>query len=286
MAKHSKIDKKIMEAMIYSGAMDSFGYTRNALLESMDKILNLASEMKKAGDQISLFDLTPEFDEVRKIHIENVPEFKKREKLEKEREYAGFYVTEHPLDEYADYLRLEGVLEISSLLPDEDETGIGNVSPYEDQNVKVAGIIRDLKIKYTKTEQKPFSVFSLEDQSGDIRAVCFPDRHEMHYDVLSENNIVVVEGQVRTNDFGTQIIVQNIYSIDAKWKRPRAIWVKVSDEMRARRLIRFVSENRGEVPVYFLYNNKKYQVKEKIQLDLMTLSQLQDMFGQNVKVVY
>lgn len=294
MAKHSKIDKKIMEAMIYSGALDCFEGTRNAKLEVMEKILASASEEKKVhqSGQLDLFSLYEEFESIRKIPIPDLPEFPKKYKLEKEKEYAGFYVTEHPLDEYAGYFVREGVMEIGFLLPEEDEQeafgGMGAKSAYDGEVVKVAGVITSLRTLYTKKEQKPLCVFTLEDRTGEIKAVCFSDRIEMNYDKLMEGKVVIVQGQIKSDDFGTQIIVRNMFDIEAiaKSEKPKAVWAKINDESKVKELLAFVRENKGDVPVYFLYKNRKYQSDTNINLNFMTFSRLQDMFGTNVKVVY
>lgn len=296
MAKHSKIDKKILEAMVYSGAVDSFEGTRSAKLKVLDKILNSASEEKKLHNsgQMDLFSMFEEFQELKKIQIPEMPEFHKKYKLEKEKEYAGFYVTEHPLDDYVDYFVREGVYEIGFLKHEEDDEMIevdGEIqheNNYDGEIVKIAGVIKDLKIHYTKRDQKPLYVFELEDKTGEIKAVIFSDRIEMNQDKLVEGKVVMIQGQIKVDEFDTQIIVRNMFDIEAivKSEKPKCVWVKSDDQNKVQNLFDFVKSNRGDLPVYVLYRGKKYQANDSIDLNFANFSKLQDMFGNNVKVVY
>ncbi|WCF11449.1 DNA polymerase III subunit alpha (plasmid) [Paenibacillus thiaminolyticus] len=291
MAKHSKIDKKIMESMVFSGAVDSFEGTRSAKLEILEKVLNSASTEKKLSQsgQLDLFSMFEEFEVYKKIEVPKTPEFQKKYKLEKEKEYAGFYVSEHPLDEYVDYFVREGVSEIGYFKDsgevEEEETQNYN---HDGEIVKIAGIIKDLKIFYTKRDQKPLYVFSLEDHTGDIKSVIFSDRIELNQDKLVEGKVVMIQGQIKVDEFDTQIIVRNMFDIEAmvKSEKPKLIWVKSNDRNKVQELFSFVNSNLGELPVYVLYQGKKYQANNRIDLNFATFSRLQDMFGNNLKVVY
>ena len=125
-------------------------------------------------------ELYPDLQELFTLPLPEVEEFNRRLKLEKELEYAGFYITEHPIDEYAHLLINEGVEDIALLVESGDSDGleeesdsvvVNSLSPedvtdemegtlgaraYEDGDfVKVAGVIKGLTIKYSSTDQKP-----------------------------------------------------------------------------------------------------------------------------------
>jgi DNA polymerase-3 subunit alpha len=306
MAISAKIDKKIMEAMIYSGAVDSYEGTRNAKLYVLEEMLKYASDVKKEAknvDQIDLFDFAEEveidmgmdLDELkRKVPTPDMLEMPKKIKLEKENEYAGFYVTEHPLDDYVEYFAREGVYELGFLNHEEEEEGeeevegLGQSFNYDGENVKIAGIIKEMKIFYTKKDNKPIYIFNVEDKTGELKAVCFADRIELNQDKLVEGKVVMIEGQIKLDDFGTQIIVRNMMDIEqlAKSEKPKAVWVKTNDPKIARGLFDYVAQNKGNLPVYVLYQGKKYKCNDDFNLTFATFSKLQDMFGQNVKVTY
>lgn len=305
MAINAKIDKKIMEAMIYSGAVDSYDGTRNAKLYVLEEMLKFAKDVKKEAvneDQIDLFAWAEESaidvgmdveDLKKKVPTPDMEEMPKKIKLEKENEYAGFYVTEHPLDDYEEYFAREGVYEIGFLNQEEEEDeedleGLGQAYSYDGENVKIAGIIKEMNIFYTKKDNKPIYIFQVEDRTGEIKAVCFNDRIQLNQDKLVEGKVVIIEGQIKTDDFGTQVIVRNILDIEqlAKSEKPKAVWIKSNDKKKVEELFEFVSKNTGTLPVYILFNNKKYKANNNFRLSFESFSKLQDMFGQNVKVTY
>jgi len=305
MAINSKVDKKIMEAMIYSGALDHFYGTRKAKLFVLEEMLKFASEIKKESkndDQLDLFawaeeesiDLGMDISDIKKkVPTPDMEEMPKKVKLEREKEYAGFYVTEHPLDDYVDYFAREGVYEIGFIKQDDEEEeegveGLGGSYDYDGETIKLAGVIKDMKIFYTKKDQKPLYVFTLEDKTGEMKAVVFNNRIEVNQDKLVEGKVVMVQGQIKQDEFDTQIIINNMLDIEqiAKSEKPKAVWVKTNDEAKVRELFTFVQHNKGTLPVYVLYNGKKYKANDSLNLSFNVYSKLQDMFGANVKVVY
>ncbi|WP_257985740.1 DNA polymerase III subunit alpha [Bacillus sp. M6-12] len=295
MAIHYQVNKRMLEALVYSGAVDGFEGTRKAKLSVLPKILDSASIEKKnhAMGQLDLFSMSDEFADFKKVVIPEMEEFDKKWKLEKEKEFAGFYVTEHPLDEYVEYFEREGVYEIGFLTPKEDdlidEDGEELTSyNYDGETVKIAGIIKDLKIFYTKKDQKPLYVFQVEDKTGDMKAVIFADRIELNQDKLVEGKVVIVQGKVKQDDFGVQVMVQNMFDIEAlvKSEKPKAVWVKISQKSQFDEVVQIAKENPGDLPVFIYYNEKAYKAKETIDLNFVTFSKLQELFGENVKVTY
>lgn len=299
MAIHSKIDKRIMEAMVYSGAVDTFEGTRNAKLVVLEKVLKSASEEKKQHNsgQMDLFDMFEEFQELKKIPTPDLREFDKKYKLEKEKEYAGFYVTEHPLDDYISYFVREGVHEIGFIKQDEDDEEVvmdgdgeemHQTVNYDGEVVKIAGIVTNLQTFYAKKDNKPIKVFTIEDRTGELKSVCFSDRIDVNYDKLVEGKVVMVQGQIKVDDYDTQIIVRNMFDIEqiAKSEKPKALWVKSDDKEKVQDLFSFVGKHKGELPVYVLYQGKKYQANDSLELNFANFSKLQDIFGNNVKVTY
>lgn len=166
MSKFQKVDKGVLEALVYSGAVDNFPGTRKAKILTIPRILGVAKVEKKVynSPQISLFewateekkqDIVDKLNDDKRVDIPDIPEFDKRYKLEKENEYAGFYVTEHPLDDYSPLLTKEGVYEVGLITPSDDsETDEENENSYslDGEKIKIAGIVKDVKTYYTKAK--------------------------------------------------------------------------------------------------------------------------------------
>lgn len=301
---NSKIGKSVIQALIYAGAFDEFEGTRRAKIIALDELAKHLDKLKKGESknvpdgQISLFDIAEEsgFDDFSKerlnkvIKIPDVPEMDKSIKLEKEKEYVGHYITEHPIDEYEKYFRQEGVYEIAFLnnSNEESEEEEAVSYSYDGETVKIAGIVKDIKIYYTKKDQKPLYVFQLEDRTDEMKAVVFSDRIEMNEDKLIEGKIVIAQGKIKVDDFGTQIIINNMIDIEqiAKSEKPKSVWVRTDNHEKAQEFFYFVEENQGNVPAFLYYKGKAYRAKYDVSLNYHTFAKLQEMYGVNFKVVY
>jgi DNA polymerase-3 subunit alpha len=98
-----KVNKKVLETLIKAGALDDFGYSRKALFENVEYIVEMAKKSAELTRQneFSLFGDTEEMSSVT-VEIENQPEYSLKELLEFEKETLGIYVSGHPLDEFRD----------------------------------------------------------------------------------------------------------------------------------------------------------------------------------------
>jgi DNA polymerase III subunit alpha len=120
-AKH--LNRKVLEALVRSGAFDCFGRPRAQLFEALDRAMEAAKSMQKdaASGQVSLFS-APSLQKAvrpREVYDENISEWPELERLKLEKEAIGFYVSGHPLDRYASDLRRFTNASIASLDPDE-----------------------------------------------------------------------------------------------------------------------------------------------------------------------
>jgi DNA-directed DNA polymerase III (polc) len=308
MSKFQKVDKGVLEALVYSGAVDNFEGTRRAKLAIIPKLIKVATSEKKAhhSDQISLFDFAVEaniqdvaesFIEAKKIEMPDLQEFDKRYKLEKEKEFAGFYVTEHPLDDYAKFFGEEGVYEVGLLTPSDDNEGSdeeeGSFS-FDGETIKIAGIVKDIKTFYTKSKNEPMNVFTIEDRTGEIKCVAFPKDKIKNEDKIVEGKIVILNGTIQDDERGLQIIVKTMIDVDAMRlsQTPDVVWVKGSNNrLWARKqwaeIKNLVEKNPGDVSVFFSFNGEKHEMKGKIKLNLSTICSIQELMGEsNVKIMF
>lgn len=293
MAINFKIDKRVLEGLVFSGAVDAYEGTRKGKIAVINRILASASTEKQisASGQIDMFSLFPDMVQYKTIETPNVEEYDKKIKLEREKEFAGFYVTEHPLDEYSKYYEGEGIVEIGSLqkeVENDDDEALSVGSNFNGETVKLAGILKDIKVFYTKKDQKPLYVFQLEDKTGEMKGVLFTDQIEANQDNLVNGKVVLMQGQLKQDDFGVQVIVKNIYDIEAlaKSEKPKAVCVNLMKKDQVQQLIEVVDKNVGTLPVIFKLCDKKYKTKKGISLTYSAFTKLQDLFGANVKIFY
>lgn len=299
MVKYQKINTRAIECLIYAGALDSFEGTRRAKVTILNSLLDVAKADKKVAEsgQMTMFDLADSFGlsslkEMKEIKTPNLPEFEKDFMLMKEEECAGFFITEHPLDAYADMLKEEGVLDIATITEvegtDEDSElfDLENANPYLGQTLKVAGIISDLEVKYTKKDGKAFNTFTLKDATGELKAICFPKDKARNEDKLVEGKKVIVTGAFDCNDFGFQIVVKNMQDLALDGELAESITVignTSSIEMAReqwRELLDFATVNMGETKINFVVDGNEHLFPKTIKLNWETLNKLQTMFGE------
>jgi DNA polymerase-3 subunit alpha len=180
------LTKKVLESLIYAGAFDSLGYARRALVENQEKVSApiVAERKAEAAGQFSLFgggdSAAGEIDE----SVLEGEEFDKRTLLRLEKEMLGQFVTDHPLLEIKDRLAAQTDME----MPDVANLGDGDI-------VTVGGIVGQVQRKYTKSGD-PYAVFRLEDLTGGVAIVAFPNVYSDVAPLIESDAILLVKGKV------------------------------------------------------------------------------------------
>ncbi|MBJ7552988.1 DNA polymerase III subunit alpha [Marinomonas spartinae] len=200
-----KVNKRVMEALVRSGAFDRIGPNRATLFASIDEALKRADQAAKDNDagMMDLFGITVEettenaYDEIGIRH-----EWPGRQRLDGEKDTLGLYVTGHPIDEYEKEIRRFARARIVDLQPKRGDTQV------------MAGLIVDLRI--TKSKKGGNIAFvTLDDRSARIEVTVFPDNFETFKNVIVKDEVVVVEGEITVDEFrgGQKVIARNILDI-------------------------------------------------------------------------
>ena len=161
----SKVNKRVIESLTKAGAFDSFGYSRHALLEQIEKIVETVGKAALAK-KMATGSLFGDSDELTKIDIEleHLPEFDAKEILEFEKASLGFYVSGHPLDQYREQLDKVNYTLSSQI----DELADGSQAIF-------VGKIENITEKISKKGNK-FGIATIMDLHGNIELMLFEDR--------------------------------------------------------------------------------------------------------------
>jgi len=189
-------NKKSLEAMIKSGALDALG-ERNQLLANIEQILVFhKSAMKDINSgQANMFSSTP-LVASSGLTLRAVPPATKREKLLWERELLGLYVSEHPFKEYADFFG--GLLpELKNLSENRGQPGL----------VRIGGTITHVRQIMTK-KNEPMAFAKLEDMSGAVEVVIFPSVFRECSAVMVADAAVMVEGKFSEKDGELKVLCE------------------------------------------------------------------------------
>lgn len=193
--QNKDMNKKSLEALIKSGALDSFG-ERNNLLYNVEPMLAYAREKQKNNSlgQVSLFGETIALPPLRMLETDPA---KPWDKLMWEKELLGLFVSDHPLNQYQQKLKLEKVVPIK------------NLASAAAGSVKIGGIVTKIRKIITKTG-RPMVFSTLEDMNSKVEVVVFPNVFEKNPDIWKENSIVVATGKVQEREGAVNLLCDDV----------------------------------------------------------------------------
>ncbi len=191
------LNKKSLEALIKTGALDEFG-ERGQMLANLDSLLEFHKEKMHQGDaHDSLFGAIADDDEVKMV---DSTEATMDEKLAWEKELLGLYISGHPLDKYREKLEKRD-MNIEKAI----STRLGT-------QITIAGIIEKTReISTKRNEMMAFATIS--DFSGSIEMVIFPKVFSEYKSFLAEDSCVVVLGKITERNGEKSLIAEKIKTL-------------------------------------------------------------------------
>jgi len=193
-------NRRAVESLIKSGAFDSLGFKRSAMLRASEQIINsVADESRKnIQGQLDLFGLGGEEEEtVRTVPLPDIPEFTRAELMAMERETTGLYLTGHPMDEYRDRARRAGAVAIGAVLSDFAE---GQPERFRDnQEITIAGVVASAKTRTTRNNSL-MSYITLEDDTGMMELIAFQRALDQGGSYVKDAAALLVRGRISLRD--------------------------------------------------------------------------------------
>ena len=192
-----QINKKNLESLAYSGALDEL-IERNTVINNIEEITKFAKSCQEDSheNQIDIFSLMPtNGDEHVTLKLKKTHPAKDLEKLMHEKKYLGLYVSRHPLQGLTQYLKKKG-----RLIKTIDKK-------FTDKLIKIAGMIVESKRVYTKSG-KPMFYGMIEDTTGRLPFVVFPNTYEQIKDNLQEDKLIFLQGRIDNRRDGMQLACQ------------------------------------------------------------------------------
>ncbi len=198
-------NRRALEGLIKSGAMDSFGYNRRQMLQCLDLVINAAEQEyeRSAGGQMSLFDdIEQSSGSVDISHIiPDLPEMPLKEILNFEKESTGLYLSGHPLDAYKGFARAVSAKNTKQVLEHEIK---------DSEKVSLVVLINDVKNKSTKKGDL-MAFLTVEDMYDTISVTVFPKLHLKARAILNPGEIVHITGRVsESEDRPAEIICETL----------------------------------------------------------------------------
>ncbi|HZJ52794.1 MAG TPA: DNA polymerase III subunit alpha [Myxococcaceae bacterium] len=270
-----RVNRKVIEALVKAGAFDFEGRSRRQLFESVEKALErgASAQRDRAVGQSSLFGLLEDAGRpgpaasVARPEYTPAEEWPEKERLAMEKEAIGFYVSGHPLHQYARELQRYA------------RPAAAVQRARRDDVVTVAGIVAQLRERPTKTGKRMAWV-TLEDLSGSVELVCFPGKeggrsvmgkdgkwtksgprpgYEAWEPLLKSDEPILVSGTVQVNTRDeenptAELIVEQVQSLkEVRDKRVKRLELRVRADLvteeRLERLSGLAREHAGATPL-------------------------------------
>ncbi|HSJ32341.1 MAG TPA: DNA polymerase III subunit alpha [Longimicrobiales bacterium] len=188
--------RRSLEAMVLAGACDQFTDPpahRAQLLEGLDVVVREAQlrHEERASGQVSLFDMggpAADVTERPEPQMPDVPRWTETERLTREKEILGFFISGHPLEKYRDEVRVFEQVNTSTL------------KQFRDQKVELACVVTGVSRQISKKNGSEWGRLTVEDFYGTASVLAFGDVWEQYHDLLLQDAPVLLRGSVSGRD--------------------------------------------------------------------------------------
>jgi DNA polymerase III subunit alpha len=239
------VNRKVLESLIFAGAMDSLPGNRPQLLATVEIAIGYGqnSQMQKSNGQTSMFDLDEQV-AFAPPQLPEVQDWDQSQRLNEEKAVLGFYLSGHPLDRYRDEVKTFATMTLHAAKEVKDET-----------QVRLCGIITNVKIHYDR-KGRVMSFLTVEDFTGTMEALAFADPYDKYRTLLQTDAIVMIMGKMNVPVGGEpKLIVDEVIDLDDARKRfTRSICVSLdvqdTDNEMMEGIKTLLNEYTGNVPVY------------------------------------
>jgi DNA polymerase-3 subunit alpha len=245
------LNKRVLESLIKSGAMDSLG-RRAQIMAVLDRAMDHAQKTQRDAEsgQHGLFGVfQQDAEHPQESRLPETPDWDEHTRLSNEKEILGFFITGHPLERYREKLEDLRALSTAELAAIKSSTG-------KDESLTTAGIITNLRVLKSKRGDF-YAQAALEDLSGSIEMLVFPDAFKKLHDKVKMEVPVLVRGGVRIEEGANpKLTVNDIISLeDVKVPLPKSLRIRVplekASENTVDELHLLFSQRRGDAKVLF-----------------------------------
>ncbi|PJA89764.1 MAG: hypothetical protein CO137_02465, partial [Candidatus Magasanikbacteria bacterium CG_4_9_14_3_um_filter_32_9] len=196
------LNKKSLDALSRSGAMDCFEYDRGVLLANMENMLFFTREHreKETRNQDSLF-FGSQIDIGSKVSMKDAEFVTEEQKLDWEKNLLGIYLSSHPFTNFQK--ELTGSIELISSLEEADR----------DKTLLIGGVLSGFK-KMTTKKGSQMLFAHIQDTSGSVELLVFPKTYEATKDIWLENAVVLIKGKTSREVGDNKLFVESVMAIN------------------------------------------------------------------------
>ena len=200
--KDKNLNKKSLESLIKSGAMDCFGEDRGILLANLDLMLDYNKESSNNHkDQTSLFGMMTDVSSVPTLKLNDAPLAEMKDKLTWEKELLGLYVSGHPLEKYREIITKKDIDIKRALETKKDKDG-----------VVLAVIIDEVRLIQTKNNET-MAFVTVSDFSGVADAVVFPRTYKEFKALIDIDKCLAIKATINSRNGEKGFIIDRMRAL-------------------------------------------------------------------------
>lgn len=241
-----KVNRRVLEALIKSGAVDDWGIERAILQESIEKAIQVGTKFhqNQSSGQTDLFSLLDDI-AVTEDYVPCKP-WSTKKRLDGEKETLGLYLTGHPVapyqQEFAGFVK-----------------PISKLNPATSKKAMICGLINSLRHIMTKRGKK-LTIISLEDASANLDIVVFSEVFEPQQANISAGQIIIVEGELGADDYtgGLKMVATALYCLHearTRFAKCLAMTLSAEDHSIIPTIQSVLKAHQGECVVQVRYSN-------------------------------
>ncbi len=276
-------NKRVLESLIAAGALDSMGGHRAQLATGLDEALRDAQreQQDKEAGQASLFGdqpvVTPAYGT-----LVDVPEWTEAERLTKEKEVLGFFISGHPLERFRAEVEVFGTRTTATL------------GEWSEHQVSIAAVVTLVKRQISKKTGKEYARFTLEDFHGTAEAIVFPEAWARLNQVIQDDAALLLTGGYSARDRGEErapFVIETARPLEElkpsgaiglalRWAAPNA-----PSAERIREAVALCAAHPGAGPLYIEWsdgNGERLRARSKrvkVELDPALVTDLRRLLG-------
>ena len=259
-------NKKTIESLAQAGAFDSLHENRAQLLASVEDVISYASRKQEEErlNQGSLFGGgSAQGESIHEPKLRDCPPWTNIERLNKERELIGFYLSGHPLDRYREDIRLFATHSLA-------QEQLAKLD--ERERVRVIAIITEVK-RISDKKGRPMAFVQIEDLEGHCELLVFSEVYDRHQGLIAPDTVLLVDGNLSKRDDQPKIIankLERVENLREKFQTKLQLSVQLNtDEISKEDLVEMAGlfgKHGGETPVRFLVHSQ--HAKQPVRMNV------------------
>ncbi|MEM8750792.1 MAG: DNA polymerase III subunit alpha, partial [Pseudomonadota bacterium] len=247
-----QVNRKMLENLVHAGAFDNFGYPREQMIGGLDRLIGHANRVAD-NSAIGMTDMFGGDTGETQVQLAPVQAWAPAEKLYREFQSVGFYLSAHPLDEYGDTLDKMRVRSWSDFQRDvKAGSTVGNL----------AGTVTSLQVRKTRTGNR-MGIVQVSDPTGQYEAVLFSEMLDQFKPLLEAGNSIVLNVAAEDKPEGISLRINSVKSLEAEASKvQRQLYVFIRDDKPLASISeRISSRGEGSVSLIVLHGKGEREVE-------------------------